>query len=559
MINEDIQNTLVINAQTSAQRNETSSGVFNCGGTGDADFTIRQSASSACSLYFLYNNSEWDRDRIADVQMDLIADDTAFCSNPFNFRVSPANSTNSTGQVWNASQIPDTDTQFSGHYPEDLPQAGGFNASSDFISCTDNQGQIDLNITPSFSINYNRHLQDLFTIKLGIPFSEDAQLNGIQNRIAALPGINLTVFEKSFRTIRLDATNTRYILYDFEGDQFLFTNLSTIFDDPTAENLEDVFDFVYDTTDNILKPGSSIGSLASPAGGDLEPSAVIQDTACSFFTYSSDPIESLNAGGEFEKICFQLQDQHDGRPFFGVLRLFNSTCPNIFGCAGGVGNTGRDVGLFLSFVSASSFQVEFTSSTPQNPQEGDDVSIKFTATKNSTGFVRYRTAPSDSNFSNLSVFSPFFTLNDTLPLKILHDIRIPNVQQDTFYQFFVFVEDNQSNIATDNNTNLFFNFTVGARGIFREGNETAIVPEAIDRLADILGLDFTIVTYMFGLMLLIPAVAISFMAGGIKLGFAGLSGGICCFSLIGILPIYLLLPFLALAALIIASIVKKGI
>ena len=373
----------------------------------------------------------------------------------------------------------------------------------------------------------------------------------------------LQITPRIFRVASITIRNTRYVLYDFESNTLLLTNLSTIFNDPSPLNLEGVYDFVYDAKDNILKTGGTIGSQKQKAGSENFflpiPNDAIETTICNGQIYNTDPIYDLNQFS-YTKICFQLKDQHNQRNFFGVWMMLNNTCPasDPIGCFFGT-NVGRDVDLRLGFLSSFLFSISFIDIIPSDPQVKDNVKIRSISTTNATGYVQYRYAPANSlNFSDQSIYSSWFTINDT-GNKLLHEIIIPTVIEDKYYQFFVYGINNDGNIAIDNNTDSFYNFTVGARGIFGEGNGTAGLPVVLDRLAEHLGLDFSTATYIFGLIILFICTGVAWFKGGMHLGLAVLTVLTIAESLIGLLPFYLFIPLVVIAGLLITNMVRKSI
>lgn len=383
--------------------------------------------------------------------------------------------------------------------------------------------------------------------------------SSVRNSIPAQLRFNTTLF----RTVRVETSNSRFLLYDFQNNTLKATNTSTAFDNPTSANLEGIYDFVLDTSNNILKIGSAVGAQReadSPAGLPVsQPTSILETRRCSAESYVTDPIYDIGAEmpNFFRQICFDLSDQHGDRAFYGVFQMVNSTCPNIFGCDGlPLQNNGRDVEIFLAFLSPENFQVDFNFIVPNQPQAGDTVEFDVVTTKNATGFIQYRKADADANFSNISVFSGWFVLNGSAN-KTLHRIKLFNVSDDTFYQFFAYAEDNSGSVVYDNNTDLYYNFTVGVAGIVEPGFDNATLVEGARDFAEATGISFSNAVYFFSFIVIIITVVIAFLAGGFNAAIAAFIVELTAFAIVGLLPVFLLIPMLVLASLLVAYIIKK--
>ncbi len=563
----EVQANVVITPISDALRNETTGVGQVCSGTG-ASTTVSydtRPGDRACTYYSLYNLSTWNRDRVADVVINISSSDPSFCTGIQKLPISPYGFLNASGLLWNDSQIVGNDISNSVHYPSLIDHFGGFNFSQPLDCDATADTRLMTGASVPFSFNYD-NVNDFWTF--GMPptddfdFSTNIQIPLITTR-EGTGGSRLEITERSFRTVQIDIVDSRFFAYDFEGNQILALNDTTMFDTPTLSNVQSVYDFIYDARNNVLKPVGALGSTQGAinlAEFDLNDDFNLEDVPCLLAAYSTDNQVNLNdPSDEFTTICFNLTAQHDDREFFGVWKMVNNTCPNAFGCAGEIsGNQGRTIRAFLTMQSPSLFSVTFRSIAPILPTEGDDVLVNFISTHPAKGSVRFRYADFNANFSNASVFTSFFEVNNTGNLSD-HFIAIPNVVVDQFYQFEVIGLDNDGNTARDDNNGTFFNFTVGGAGVFKTpgANETGILPEAFEDLAETTGLPFTTITYMWAFLLLIPAVLIGFKAGGFKLGMTAGVTGICCFALIGLLPFYLLVPFLFLGALVIALLVKK--
>lgn len=374
-------------------------------------------------------------------------------------------------------------------------------------------------------------------------------------------GADLQINSSSFKTWDILISNTRFLFVNFETERIFLTNDSTEFDDPTGDAIID-YDMAYDLRDNLVRGLTANGVTHSIFLDtdktlqerldfeDLETAPCLDPSNEFIIPQSTDPVSSTPSIVH----CFDLRDNHGDQDFYGAFKLVNASCPNSLGCDGGLGNNAWDVGLLLSFVSPSNFEVTFKSIIPTNPIKGDDVRVNFITTKNATGTVQYRIADADANLSNLSVFSQWFRVNTTGNLTS-HSPIIEDVAEDKFFQFFVFAEDNDGNLAVDNNTDNFYNFTVGARGVFK-GNQTAGIVNITSTIGNLLGIGFDFV-YVYGLILLVMITSFGWRFGGQMMGLGIFFTLVFGFSLFGLLPSFLLLPFVILLTLILSKVVLK--
>jgi len=188
---------------------------------------------------------------------------------------------------------------------------------------------------------------------------------------------------------------------------------------------------------------------------------------------------------------------------------------------------------------------------PEQPQGQQNVTIRFDSTFPTNGTVFYKSVGlpvNQTQLDNALFASAFQNLTTTSHAVEINGSEIFN---GLFYQFFVISGD-----TIDNNSDNFYNFSVGAAETF-EANDTAIVPKGIEDVSDIIGVPFGDVTFAFGMVLLLGSTVLSIMAGGMKLGLSVFGSELVIFTLIGILPQFLVIPIIAITALGIALFIKK--
>ncbi len=233
------------------------------------------------------------------------------------------------------------------------------------------------------------------------------------------------------------------------------------------------------------------------------------------------------------------------RPFYGSMFFRGQECPNVlFGCNGGSGNDGFDIDFDLGFMGLNPvFRVDFVPPVQPNvPQANEKVTINFRSTIEAEGSIRYRFR---SVFNDSEGAYGSFIILGTSPKGFSHNISIPTVFDDSFYQFELIATLDNGTFTVNNNSGNFFNFTVGGGAAFEDLN--ASLPNAIESTAQSLDISFTNALALFSLLIMIPIVYFTGKFGGISMAITAFATGICCFSLIGLLPFYVFLPFLAVA------------
>ncbi len=562
IIKESLINTIEIDTFADAPFNQsnTSGACNNRNGT-TALVTDFWDPPERCPVYFGFNITDWNRDRIADVFFSFEGQGAFSCfSNPQSILFAGLNGTldggTFNGLVFNDSLITAAGLINSSLFPQPvLNQRVGFN-KTELISCTGGGTQPrTVNVTQQFSINYDLHLADSWTLQMGEAAGGGTIIN-IHSRESATNDVpNLTIAEKGFRTVNITTSNSRFILFDFEGNRLLTTNTTTIFDSPTIDNVQGVYDFVYDVRNNILKPVGALGSTVAPAIEVATPRTDLEVTQCGGLSYTTDTVGNINSQGGFERICFNLSSQHNGTQFFGVFQLINNTCSNPLGCDGGLGSNAPDVNLFAGFLSPSHFDVQFISVVPPIPSKGERVIFTLNTNALAKGFIQYRTAAHNANKSDLSQFSNWFTINGSTNATF-HQIPLDNVQDNKFYQFFAYAIDNSGARDDDNNTDLFYNFTVGAAGAFR-GNETAQLGKIIPPITDKLGIGFSDFIYVLGMVLLMVPTTIAWRKGGMNIGVGVFATMFIAEITIGLLPFFLFIPVALILTLTLTSMLMK--
>ena len=552
-----------------------SAGQCDVNGTGTSYTTINRSSEQVnSSLYLQFNVSGLSDTLILD-ENRLFLDRLAGTSGTRIYKFAIVNNSIPDGSLWLDQFIEKNEAKYLENatlYPTEIfkNQASWYNERFEKLLSNDINSTVD----KAFSYIYENTGANYMTFWMRQ--SEDVTAGTDRwSSIEAAGTANdpfISGMEKLYRTVRFESNDTQFIYYDFESNTVLASNDSTIFDSTEpgggGGDVSEGFDFGYDTRNNKIKPFAATGSQRS-VGFDIDDDSDLHERSCAGLSFTTDT-GIAEAEDIYVTSCFQLKDQHNGSQFFGLMKVVNSTEDKGLTCSPFC-PPGRDVEIFLTLVSPDNFAINFNKIIPENPLHRDNVQVLTTTTKNATHYVQYRFADFDANISNLSSFSTWFTVNSTpnstqfsgVELDNFTVVRFPamiaNVIQDKYYQFFVYAIDNDGNIVNDTNSGVFYNFSVGASQRFEEGNATGYVPVMIERLCDNIGCELSEGIYLFGFLILAMVTLLAWKAGGMELGLGGFLVGMFAFSIIGLLPIFLVLPLLLIIGLVVARFITSHI
>lgn len=198
-----------------------------------------------------------------------------------------------------------------------------------------------------------------------------------------------------------------------------------------------------------------------------------------------------------------------------------------------------DFRLYLSLYNATTFDViTNVVNSPSNPQANTSVLVTFSSglPNNSTVFFRYRNVTAGNGLVNYSTFIAI--INNSINTS--HSVYIPAqfIYDAKYYQYYV-----QSGPTTvNNNSDQFYNFTVGILGT--DPNAVGLIPNYV--LPSLEGTGFCAGSnclYIFGALLLIVYTFPALIFGGIRFGVNVLVAGVIIESVIGLLPLVFVLPF----------------
>jgi len=397
---------------------------------------------------------------------------------------------------------------------------------------------------------------------------------GVSRLMASLYGSDTTAFQTdgfmrningTLSTLICGGVGTRHCVYSVESatsnqPKLYFTLVDFLtkeihrnatvatsnmfFDFETGGNNINTADFLFRHDNNTLN--SFVGNVTTFSADFKDPQTdnpnlnTLENIDCSLATYnlgsSNIPVEANNI------YCFNLTSLHNGNEFWGGIKVKLYSTTNFFGLY-----NGGKFDFFYSLQSPSLFSFSNIQLTPDPPQVGSSLFVFYSTSLPLTSNIRYRTVINSTNITNwINIINETgFTRN--------HVITVPasGIKSGTF-QFQLFGSDQN---ATEYESEIF-NRTVGARNIFTIPNAT--VPGIIEDLSEtgFCG-SFSDCSYLFGFILLAICGLFAVYFGGMEFALGIIVTGIIVFSIIGLLPVFLMIPLLVIAVIIIVSLVLK--
>lgn len=315
-----------------------------------------------------------------------------------------------------------------------------------------------------------------------------------------------------------------------------------LFFDPTVYPMG--FTFFYDAYDNVLVPIN-----ASYDEGAYCPSG----TLCNHGLSAGDPNQLKGLQCRFSSTNFtsnlaNIKNGQDG--------TYDYICYN----NDGVGSRNTGIGWVVNFTGANNqplivfpntnYNMMFynystynsitgTTWSPTNPQPAQNVTISFFTALPADTYVFY-------HYKNV-------TGNDTYPLSWLslynnntvtsHSIVInsANILDGKIYEFYV--QTSTPTAINDTNNSAYYNFVVGAYAGFTNTGASNTIGGAASNLGNTGLCNGSDCLYIVGIVFLIGIGIPAFYYGHTKMAIPIISTAIIIESLVGLLPLYLILPF----------------
>lgn len=312
----------------------------------------------------------------------------------------------------------------------------------------------------------------------------------------------------------------------------------TVFDfesNTTSNSFSPVNDFGYDPTTNTIYPQKTKTAIPDFYTTDENNLDIISCAGLNYLNVTWGSInEPIFGNPSYDVICFNQSGDHNEQDgWYGAIKVINNT--NVRGGAG------VDFDFYYALISPSysTFSTPFLS--PDPPQLGQNLSIFWTTSQELNTILYYKPAGgSYSTVQNLGNFSTYHNVT----------INKDSLQLST-YTFYL-AGNTTSGVYS---TSINYTFTVGTN-LNVTGNGT--ISTGARGLADAGFVDSPVLgVYVLGFFILAFFTIWGFLKGGSYLGLTILVSGIVVLSTITLLPIYLLIPFIVLAAAVVVIIFRK--
>lgn len=208
-------------------------------------------------------------------------------------------------------------------------------------------------------------------------------------------------------------------------------------------------------------------------------------------------------------------------------------------------NVRKDFRIHMAYYDIQNFNIiSGVTHSPLNPQADNNVTFSWLTTlpSDSTVFFRYKPLGTDDNN-----YTSFFTLSNgtdvTTHYLILNN---ENIIDANFYQYYV-----QSNEVIDNNTDVYYNFTVGSIG--GGGIEvTGTIPTALDNIENTGFCAGSSCAWYFGLIIIGVFTLLGWHFGNAMVGKSVFVTLVVILGIFNVIPMVILVPLIVISALIIA-------
>lgn len=341
------------------------------------------------------------------------------------------------------------------------------------------------------------------------------------------PQLNFTIVEFLNGT-HSDTDLTSFAQLDFETGA-----------DSDGVNLPSM-DIDYNPTLNALVPNSvtgvtmAFGSTSTTIDNDLATRILECYTITS---YNSNVHNPNIIPGTYSYICVNLSSTHQGKPFFGMIKVINNT--NVRG------NSSPEWDFY--FAVASPNYVVFSAPTyvPSPPQIGLNLTITTaTSITMHNGVMYFR-------FNTSSGFSPWGTVGAETGVSFtaIHEFILNNQFLNSSRNFEIYFTADDGALNYTSGTYIF-NVSLPINNVV---NGSAL-PNALSGLvaAGIVP-DYNSALGLFSAFIIVGGTAISFYYAGAIVSIITAVALITVLSLMGFLPYYLMIPILLVAAGIVVS------
>lgn len=334
-------------------------------------------------------------------------------------------------------------------------------------------------------------------------------------------------------TGKIIGTDVIQTWFDFETGSVGSSNFSAGFTNT---------DFRYHLLDNILYQYVP----ASPYNTEFNADNTLLNVDCRQATsWRTNPLDyGINIPyGTYDIICFNLSAWHNGLDTYGAIKVINNT--NVRG------------GDYPEFDFWYAYYPPQNSTNPTDVQFSNIQYSPNPAQENINITITWLTSYPMTTYAYVSVVNngtqtPYFIVNQSDNTSITHSLTINNIYSLPPY-IVVFLSGKNAYGTEFNATPI--NIIIGYNATGTVINDNSTLGNATTNTG--IFKDQTTGIYIFGIILLFMATAISFFFGGFKFGMTGFVSLLVIETIIGFLPIFLVIPIIVLVAGAIAYIFRK--
>lgn len=357
------------------------------------------------------------------------------------------------------------------------------------------------------------------------------------------PMLNFTLID--YLSGNVSITDLTGLCLDFESGSY--NDNATSVSDCTGST----WDLFYDLTTNKITP---IEPIAFAGRTTSDSNASLGSLDCNLFgpsAYTYNQYTNVNPPATpklYDMFCFNQSYVHAVKGFYGAIKIVNNTnvrysleCPL---------NDCPDLDLYWAIYSPSFATFSAPVLQPNPPIAGINLTVQWTTTIPMYGGVYFRYNVSGN-------MSSYYTVYDSnTSYRTTHLIVIP-ASYILSYKYEYYLIGNGS--TGSNYTSIMFNFTaLGVTELITENTTIAGSSGALQRLVDAgLVSDYNQAKWFFGGLIILIMGGFAFWFGGMKIGMVSTMLLLLALSTVGLLPGFVLLPVIAVAVLVIITLLQK--
>jgi hypothetical protein len=338
------------------------------------------------------------------------------------------------------------------------------------------------------------------------------------------PRLNITVVDYLNGT-KSNTDLTTYTMLDFETRVTL-----------TGQTI-DAMDLFYLPAINSIYPNAGNGVSLAYATTSTTPDNDLQTRIRDCYSISSYNTDAHNPNinpGVYSYICVNLSSRHQGKPFYGMLKIINNT--NVRG------NATNEFDYYYAVASPNYIVWSTPTLSPDPAQIGSNLTIGTTTTitlVNAVMFFRYNAS---GNFTPWgTVNSEYFNSYNDVHSFILNNQYVTSAS----YQIYFIAND-----GVINYTSQVFSFTV-SQPFYNQTNQSALPGALSGLVASGVVPDISSALWFFSSLIVVMGTGLAFWFGGLKFGLLSCVSLIVSLALMGFLPGFIVIPIFIVVGIVI--------